>query len=272
MRVATEHKLLVAITAAIVKREFSSHFPLMQLSIKTPPELTLPILKKCAEMGERFPSSFATTCVWQCLKLMNLPHHRDEPLDIVERYYRAVGRENEIWPQTGKKREMDTLLQGLAEKDRAKRAKESRQRLAEFQAQLKKQPPSKHLHLKISEGIDELPKRIKEKAAWLRISPNALVTACLRDCLQAMDDSNKALVSPHIVVDFWAVSHAKSRRRATGAIEAMVMKNIDGTLRQRGGPILDTIVRLTLAEQWDVTLEQILRDADVMTEKREFKP
>jgi hypothetical protein len=29
---------------------------------------------------------------------------------------------------------------------------------------------------------------------------------------------------------------------------------------------------LTLAEQWDVTLEQILRDADVMTEKREFKP
>jgi hypothetical protein len=50
MRVATEHKLLVAITAAIVKREFSSHFPLMQLSIKTPPELTLPILKKCAEM------------------------------------------------------------------------------------------------------------------------------------------------------------------------------------------------------------------------------
>jgi hypothetical protein len=51
-----------------------------------------------------------------------------------------------------------------------------------------------------------------------------------------------------------------------------VMKNIDGTLRQRGGPILDTIVRLTLAEQWDVTLEQILRDADVMTEKREFKP
>jgi hypothetical protein len=52
----------------------------------------------------------------------------------------------------------------------------------------------------------------------------------------------------------------------------MVMENIDGTLRQRGGPILDTIVRLTLAEQWDVTLEQILRDADLMTEKREFKP
>jgi hypothetical protein len=244
----------------------------MQLSIKTPPELTLPILKKCAEMGERFPSSFASTCVWQCLKLMNLPRHRDEPMDIVERYYRAVGRENEIWPQPEKKNEMDALLRELAEKDRAKRAKESRKRLAEFQDQVKKQPPSKHLHLKISEGIDELPKRIKEKAAWLRISPNALVTACLRDCLEAMDDSKKANVPPHIVVDFWTVSNAKSRRRASGAIEAMVMKNIDGTLRLRGGPILDTIVQLTLAEQWDVTLEQILRDADVMTEKREFKP
>jgi hypothetical protein len=244
----------------------------MQLSIKTPPELTLPILKKCAEMGERFPSSFATTCVWQCLKLMNLPRHGNEPLDIVERYYRAVGRENEILTRPEKKKEIDALLRELAEKDRAKRAKESRQRLAEFQTQLKKQPPSKHLHLKISEGIDELPKRIKEKAAWLRVSPNALVTACLRDCLQAMDDSKKAVVPPPIVVDFWTISHAKSRRRTTDAIEAMVMKNIDGTLRQRGGPILDTIVRLTLAEQWDVTLEQILRDADVMTEKREFKP
>ena len=28
---------------------------------------------------------------------------------------------------------------------------------------------------------------------------------------------------------------------------------------------------MTVSEQWDVTLEQILREADVMTEKREFK-
>ena len=244
----------------------------MQLSIKTPPEMTLPILEKCAEMGERHPSSFATDCAWQCLRLMNLPHRADERLDIVGRYYLAIGRENEIWPQPEKKGGMNALLQELAEKDRAKRAKEARQRLAEFQYQLKKEPPSKHLHLKISEGIDELPKRIKEKATWLRISPNALVTACLRDCLTAMDDPRKAVVPLPIVVDFWTVSHARSRRRTTDAIEAMVMKNIDGTLRQRGGPILDTIVRLTLAERWDVTLEQILREADAITKNREFKP
>jgi hypothetical protein len=42
-------------------------------------------------------------------------------------------------------------------------------------------------------------------------------------------------------------------------------------VRQRSGPILDTIVRLTLAEKWDASLEQILRDADVLSDQREFK-
>jgi hypothetical protein len=42
-------------------------------------------------------------------------------------------------------------------------------------------------------------------------------------------------------------------------------------LRERSGPILDTIVRLALSEQWDVSLEQILRDADVISKNRELK-
>jgi hypothetical protein len=243
----------------------------MQLSIKTPPELTLPILTKCAEMAERHPSYFAMECAWQCLKIMDLPHRADERLDIVERYYLAVGRENEIWPSPKKTEPITPLLIELAKKDRAKRAKESGQRLKEFQAQLKKEPPTKHLHLKISEGIDNLPKRIKDKATWLRISPNALVTACLRNCVEAMDDPKKALVPPPIVVDFWAVSRVKSRRKPSDALDNMFMKSLEVMLKKRGGPILDTIVRLTVSEQWDVTLEQILREADVMTEKREFK-
>jgi hypothetical protein len=45
----------------------------------------------------------------------------------------------------------------------------------------------------------------------------------------------------------------------------------DGHGGRRSGPILDTIVRLALAEQWDVTLEQILRDADVISEDRQMK-
>jgi len=241
----------------------------MQLSIKTPPDLTLPILKKCAVLAEPHPSYFAMECTWQCLKAMDAPHYRFHTLEIVEKYYHASGRENEILPHSEKSH--DSLIQQMAEKDRAKRAKEVARRLTEFHAQLKKQPPSKHLHLKISEGIDGLPQRIREKATWLRLSPNALVTACLRDCLIAMDDPRKATLPSPIVIDFWAISHAKSGRKAAGAIDAMVMKTIGGTLRQRSGPILDTIIRLTLAGQWGVTLEQILRDADVMTEKREFK-
>ncbi len=241
----------------------------MQLSIKTPPDLTLPILKKCAVLAEPYPSNFTMACTSQCLKAMDTPHDRFRILEIVEKFYRASGRENEMLPHSEKAH--DSLIQEIAEKDRAKRAKEAARRLAEFHARLKKQPPAKHLHLKISEGIDNLPQRIREKALWLRISPNALVTACLRDCLTAMDDPRKASLPSPIVIDFWAISHTKSGRKTAGAVDAMVMKTIGGTLRQRSGPILDTIVRLTLAGQWDVTLEQILREADVMTEKREFK-
>ncbi len=72
----------------------------MQISIKTPPELTLPILEKCAELAERQLSSLAGECAWQCLKAMDAPHHRFHTLEIVEKYYHASGRENEILPQS----------------------------------------------------------------------------------------------------------------------------------------------------------------------------
>jgi hypothetical protein len=243
----------------------------MQLSIKTPPELTLPTLEKCAELAERFPSHFVTDCVWQCLKWMDLPHHADRPLDMVDRYYHALGRENEIRSQPDKKAGFDVLLQKLAEKDRARRAREAAQRRTEFRAGLKRQPLSKHLHLKISEGLDHLPKRIKEKSVWLRLSPNALVVACLRDCLAAMDDSKKAVVPLPIVIDFWTVSHAKLRRKATNVFERGMMHSYEKMLRERGGPILDTIVRLALAEKWETSLKQILRDADVLPRERSSK-
>jgi hypothetical protein len=257
------YQLLVADTDTIVKRDFLPDFPSMQLSIKTPPEMTLPVLEKCAVLGEQVPSSFAAACTWECLRLMNHPHARLYPLEMVIKYYHASGREP--------KEEEETLIRQLTDQNRAKRAKEAAKRRTEFRAQVKRQPPSKHLHLKISGGTDDLPKRIKEKATWLRISPNALVVACLRDCLEAMDNPKKALVPPPIVVDFWAVSHSQSRRESTDAIDSMVMRSLEGVMRERSVPILDTIVRLALSEQWDVSLEQILRDADVITEKREYK-
>src|ERR1700679_943612 len=140
----------------------------MQLSIKTPPELTRPVLEKCAVLSEPVPSHFVTDCVWQCLKAMDTPQRPFQPLVMVDRYYHAVGREHEILPNSSKK--ADPLIKGLAEQDRAKRFKEATRRLAEFRAQVKKRPPSKHLHLKISQGINDLPKSIKEKATRLRTS------------------------------------------------------------------------------------------------------
>jgi hypothetical protein len=110
-----------------------------------------------------------------------------------------------------------------------------------------------------------LPQRIKAKAEWLRVAPNALVMACLRDCLEAMDDPRKAITPPPIVVNFWALSHAKLRPKAANAVESMVLESYEKMLRERSGPILDTIVRLALSEQWNVTLERILRDADVIS-------
>jgi hypothetical protein len=241
----------------------------MQLSVKTPPKLTLPILEKCAILDESVPSQFATRCMRECLIWMNHPHERFHPLEVVMQFYFVMGRELEILPRP--QEEADSLTRQLAEQNRTKRAKEAARRAMEFRNRIKKQPPTKHLHLKISEGIDELPQRIKEKAAWLRVSPNALVVACLRDCLAAMDDPKKAPVPPPVVVDFWAASHAKARRKAKGALDAMVLRSLESTVRQRSGPILDTIVRLTLAEQWDTSLEQILRDADILSDQREFK-
>ena len=193
-----------------------------------------------------------------------MPFH---PLGMVEKYYRALGREDELL--TGPTKKKDEFLDRLADEDRKKRARESAHRLAEFHRLTKTRP--KHLHLKLSQGMGELPQRVKAKASWLRMAPNSLIVACLRDCLEAMDDPSKALVPPPIVVEFWTISHAKSRPKAKGAVEAMMLETFGEILRQRSGPILDTVIRLALAEKWDATLEQILRDADVVTENREMK-
>jgi hypothetical protein len=243
----------------------------MQMSIKTPPSMTYLILAKCAEMAERFPSSFVSECVWQCLRLMDLPERANERVSTVLRYYAAVGRENEILPPSKSTNSLDPLLQELDAKSRAKRAKEAAERLKAFHAKLKTEPLGKHLNLKISEGDDDLPKRIKEKAVWLRVKPNALVVSCVRDCLLAMGDPKKALVPPPTVVDYWTISHTKPRQPSPSGVDMWILRSLEGVVRRRGGPVLDTIVRLTVAEQWEATLEQILREADVITDKREFK-
>ncbi len=241
----------------------------MQISVKTPPELSLPLLEKCAAYGEDSPSHFLQDCVWQCIQWMDTPHRSFHPLGMVEKYYRALGREDELRDRPKKKQ--DEIVRQITDEDKAKRAKEAATRLAEFRKRVKKEPIPKHLHLKISQGMGELPQRIKAKAAWLRMAPNALVMACLRDCLDAMSDPKKALVPPSIVVNFWAASHAQLRPAPSGATEAMVLETYEEILRKRSGPILDTIVRLALSEQWDASLEQILRDADVITNDRVMK-
>jgi hypothetical protein len=238
----------------------------MQISIKTPPELTLPLLEKCAELGSSSPSHFAGDCAFQCIKWMGIPHGPFIPFHLVQRYYHATGREDELRPSPAPKQ--DALMERMAIENKAKRAKEAAKRLADFRAQTKAHPPSKHLHLKISPGMSDLTERIKAKAAWLRIAPNALVVACLRDCLEAMNDPKKALVPPPCVVEFWAVSHAKRRKKAANVTEVMIMESYEEMLRERGGPILDTIVRLAVSEQWDATLKQILQDTDVLPASR----
>lgn len=238
----------------------------MQLSIKTPPELTLPVLEKCAALGSTSPSHFAGDCAFQCIKWMGMPHASFSPLPLVQKYYHVTGREDEIRPSPAPKQ--DALMERMTAENKSKRAKEAAKRLASFRAQTKANPLSKHLHLKISPGMSDLTDRIKAKAAWLRISPNALVVACLRDCLEAMNDPKKALAPPPCVVDFWTVSHAKRRKKAADVFDAMRMNSYEEMLRERGGPILDTIVRLTVSEQWDATLKQILEDADVFPASR----
>jgi hypothetical protein len=241
----------------------------MQISVKTPPELSLPLLEKCAAYGTDSPSHFLQDCVWQCVQWMDTPHRPFHPLPMVEKYYRAMGREDELLSSPKKKQ--DEIVQRLTDEDKRRRAKEAAQRLADFHALIKKQPVPKHLHLKISQGMGELPQRVKAKAKWLHVAANALIVACLRDCLDAMDDPKKALVPPPVVVEFWTASHAKLRPKPKGVDEAMVLETYEAILRKRGGPILDTIVRLALSEQWDTSLEQILRDADVITKDREMK-
>ena len=238
----------------------------MQISVKTPPELTLPILEKCAELGSTSPSSFASACAFQCIKWMGMPHASFSPLPLVQKYYHVTDREDEIRPSPTPKE--DALMERLTAESKAKRAKEAAKRLANFRAQTKAHPLSKHLHLKISPGMSDLTDRIKAKAAWLRISPNALVVACLRDCLEAMNDPKKALAPPPCVVDSWTLSHAKRRKKAVNVTEAMMMESYEEMLRERGGPILDTIVRLAVSEQWDATLKQILHEAGVFPREK----
>ena len=238
----------------------------MQLSIKTPPELTLPLLEKCAIFDEKAPSHLAGELAWQCLKWMDMPHRPFHPLERVQRYYQVSGREMEVLSREEKAQ--DILMERLIIQNREKRAAEAATRLAELKTSLKKLPPPKHLHLKISQGMDDLPQRIKAKAAWLRITSNALVVACLRDGLEAMDDPTKAVLPPPIVSQFWSASHAKHRRKPADVFDAMIMKNLNEALRQRGGPILDTVIRLALSKRWDATLREILRDADALSSER----
>jgi hypothetical protein len=241
----------------------------MQLSVKTPPELTLPVLEKCAALDYSSPSLFVADCAFQCLNWMETPHRPFHPLSLVEKYYHATGQEDEIHARPRKKQ--DALMQRLATEDRVKRVKEAARRVAEFKAQLKRRVPSKHLHLKISPGSTDLTGRIKEKTSWFRLTPNALVVACLRDCLEAMDDPRKAIAPPPIVVDFWTLSHAKLRPKAANAVESMVLESYEKMLRERSGPILDTIVRLALSKKWNATLEQILLEAGVIPKSHDSK-
>ena len=117
----------------------------MQLSIKTPPELTLLVLEKCAALGSTSPSHFAGDCAFQCIKWMGMPHASFSPLPLVQKYYHATGREDEIRPSPAPKQ--DALMERMTAENKAKRAKEAAKRLANFRAQMKAHPLSKHLHL-----------------------------------------------------------------------------------------------------------------------------
>jgi hypothetical protein len=228
--------------------------------------MTLPVLEKCAVLGYPAPSVFASDCTFQCLSWMDTPHRPFQPLPVVERYYHNIGREDKIHPRPLKKQ--DTFMLRLAKEDREKRVEEAAKRLAEHEVQAKRRKSSKHLHLKISPGSTDLTGRIKEKASWLRFTPNALVTSCLRDCLAAMNDPRKAILPPPVVVDFWTASHAKQRPKATSTVESMMLESYEKMLRERSGPILDTIVRLALSEKWDASLKQLLHEAGVLPRGR----
>lgn len=236
----------------------------MQLSVKTPPELTRPTLEKCAVLGCEYPSAFVADCTSQCLQVMNAPHDPFHPLHLVSRYYFQLGCETEIFDVGDKKQ--DPLILELAVQDRKKRHAEAQRRFEEFEKKHKKVP--KHLHLKISDGAFDLPERIRRAAVWLRMPPNAFVVACLRDCLEAMDDPKKAVVPPPIVVDFWTASHAQAKRKPKDAIDALVMQSYETMLRERAVPIFDTILRLVQKGEWNATLKEIMDDADVFPDNK----
>jgi len=240
----------------------------MQLSIKIPSELTLPLLEKCAVLDVDVPSRVVTELVWQCVKWMDTPHRRFHPLQLVHRYYRCAGREDELGLR---KKNPDESIERIIIEEQGYWLKTADDRLKKFRTSLKRKTPPKQLNLKISQGMGELPQRIKAKADWLRMTPNAFVVACLRDGLEAMDSPAKALVPPPIVQEYWSISHAESRRDAKSAIDAMTMETLEAILRKRGGPILDTVVRYALSEKWDVTLKEILCDADALTKNLEYK-
>ncbi len=241
----------------------------MQISVKPPPEMTLRVLEKCATLDYNYPSGLAGECVWQCLVCMDHPHSRFNPLRIVEKYFYALGREMELFAHP--KTEQHQLKQMMIDKDRARRASEASLRIREFRAQWKKKAPPKHLHLKLSSGVTGVTKELRAKADWLRMKPNTLAVACLRDCINAMDDPKKAMVPPPIVVDFWTISKAHLRPKLRSTIEVITHNSQERMIRERSGPILDTLIRCYLKEEWETTLKQILTDAGVFQEKRESK-
>jgi hypothetical protein len=244
----------------------------MQLSIKPPPEFTVPILEKCTAFKTMNPSAFAMDCVIYCLHWMNDHPHRKRKVayGIVEKYYYALGREHELSSFPVEKE--SPFVRQLAEQDRQQRFKEANRRLEALRVQFQRQIPAKHLHIKISGGFRDLPTLIKDKCIWLRMTPNAFVVACLRDCLAIMNDSRKALESPAIAVDFWIISHVKEKHKTKNVYETMAMSSIKEILMSRSGPILDTIVRHAISEEWDVPLKKILLEADSLTEEGGFKP
>ena len=213
-------------------------------------------------LGNLLPSSFVNACTFQCMHAMQSPHEPAQPLHIVSNYFFAVGRESDLSPQH-RQTDPDIVAQ-LISNDRAKRAAEAESRLRSIRDSFKLQPPGKHLHLKISEGGSQLPQRVHECAKWLHLSPNMVVTECVRDCISAMEDSSLAIVPLPIVIRYWTETNAKLRTRPSNATEAMMLHSLEKMLRGRTGPIMDTIVRFAQAQDWNKTLEQILREADAI--------
>ena len=85
-----------------------------------------------------------------------------------------------------------------------------------------------------------------------------------------MDDPQKALRPPPIVVDYWTASKAHLEPKAKDVIEKMVWGSQERMIRDRSGPILDTLIRFALKEEWETPLKQILSDAGVFPEEREM--